>query len=218
MHLSNRLYRKQECLVRAAAQLQAAPDVAIGLVQIERAQCRAQRDSLLQLAQVIRIQFRVELRLTDQKDLQQLFLRRFQVRQKPDFLQHLDRKVMRLIYHQNRGQTLLKAANHKATQVEQKFAFGFTRCGKPEVASNVLQELVRRQPRVEDIGVIYIPTVQQVQQAAYQQRLACAYFPGHDHETLVPAHAVVERRQGLVVALGRKQERRIRGNLEGVPL
>ena len=82
-----------------------------------------------------------------------------------------------------------------------------------------MQELHRRQPAVEDVGVgDVVALLEQLQQAAQQQGLTSADLAGQHHEALVPAHAVIQRRQRLIMSGRSEQERRIGDDLERPPL
>src|SRR5208282_1714609 len=87
-----------------------------------------------------------------------------------------------------------------------------------EVPGNILQELDRRKPAIEYVGVSNVALIQQLQQAADEQRFAGAHFSGHDHESLVASDSVIESRQRLVVSPRGKQKKRIRSDLEGITL
>src|ERR1700722_2751990 len=218
MYLENRVVGKNYSRIRAARQLQAAMNVTLRLVDIQRRQVRTQGNPLLELPQIDRIQLLVEFGLPHQKNLQQLLLRRLQIGEQPDFLQHLHRKMVSFVHHQHRGQTLLMTRNHERTQIQQKIALGLARGRQPKITGNILQEIGGCQPRIEHIRISHVAAAQQLQQAAHQQSLARAYFPGHDHEAFAPPHSVVQRRQRLVVSLRREKKRWVRSNLERVAL
>src|SRR5580700_953485 len=218
VYLEDGVVRKKHSRIRASRQLQAAVNVTFGLVDIQRRQMGTQGNALLELPQIHRIQLLVEFGLPHQKNLQQLLLRRFQIGQQPDLLQHFHRKMVSFVDHQHRGQALLVTRNYERTQVQQKVALSLARGGQAKITSHVLQEIDRREPRVEDICIGHVAAAQQLQQAAHQQGLARAYFPGHYHEAFAPPHSVVKRCQRLVVSLRREKKRRVWSNLERVAL
>ena len=70
------------------------------LIALEGAQLPAHRDALAQLAQVPTPEILVELRLTDQDDLDQLPVLGLQVREQPNLLEHRGAEVLRLVDHE----------------------------------------------------------------------------------------------------------------------
>src|SRR3984957_11085095 len=218
VYFENSVVGKKYSRIRAARQLQAAVNVTLGLVDIERRQVGAESNTLLELPQIDRIQLLVEFGLPDQQYLQQLLLRRFQIGQQPDFLEHFHRKMVSFVHHQHRGQALLMPRNYERTQIQQKVTLGLARSRQSKITGNILQEIGRRQPRIEDIRIGHVAPAQQLQQAEHQQGLARAYFPGHYHEAFASPHSVVQSRQRLVVSLRREKKRRVGSNLERVAL
>src|SRR3984957_3698247 len=126
--------------------------------------------------------------------------------------------MVSFIHHQHRGQALLMTSNYERTQIQQKVAFGLARSRQPKITGNILQEVGRRQPRVEDIRIGHVAAAQELQQAAHQQGLARAHFPRHYHEAFAPPHSVVKRRQRLVVPFRREKKRGVGCNLKRVAL
>jgi uncharacterized membrane protein len=87
--------------------------------------------------------------------------------------------MMRFVDHQHRGQFLFAARDHVTGQLQQQFALVLARGGQSEIAGDILQELERRQPSVEHVGVLdVIALLQQLQQAAQQQSLAGPHLSG----------------------------------------
>ena len=164
------------------------------------------------------VELLVQFGLSHQQDLEQLFARRLEVGQETDLLEHFCRNMVRFVDHQHGGEFLLMARNHVVAQHQQKLALVLARHVEPEVAGNILQELDGREPAIEYVGVGNIALIQQLQQAADEQRFAGTDFSGHDHESLVTSDAVVQRRQRFVVSPGGKKKKRIRSDLEGITL
>ena len=123
---------------------------------------------------------------------------------------------MSFIHHKHSREFLLMACNQVAAQLEQKFALVFSRPGKSQIAHHVLQELKRGQAAIEDVCIRDVTMSKQLQQATDEKGLTGPHLPGHYHETLVPANAVVKRSQSLIVSACGKQERGIWGDLEGI--
>src|SRR5579864_2588168 len=211
-------HRKRFSRVRASCDLQAPIDVPTRLIQIEGAQVRMQRNSLLQLPQVDRIELLVQFLLSHKKNLQQLRLPCLKVRQEPNFSQHIRRKVVGLVDYQNRGTSLLVTANEVTTQIEKKIALRLASRWDAEVPHDILQKLHRTEARVKDISECYVSALQYLQQAAHEYGLARAHFAGQHDESLAPLHPVIECCQRFIVLRRRKQKCRIRRDVEGVSL
>ena len=131
IHGGDGFWRKQRRRIRTSRQLKPALDVSLGLIRIQRHEVRAQGNSLLQLPQADGIEFFIQFRLSDQKNLQQLLLRSFEIAQEPDFFQNFRRKVMGFVDHQSCCQFLLAARNHIVRNLQQQFAFILAGGGSP---------------------------------------------------------------------------------------
>src|SRR5579862_4384420 len=97
IHGSDSLRWKQNRWIRASRQLQPALDVTLGLIRIQRHEVGAQSDSLFQLPQADRVELLVQLRLSDQQNLQQLLLWRLQVAQQSDLFKNFCREMVRFV-------------------------------------------------------------------------------------------------------------------------
>src|ERR1039458_5161535 len=127
--------------------------------------------------------------------------------------------MMGFVDHQYGRQFLLAARNHVTGQLQQEFTLVLARGRQSQIAGNVLQKLQRRQPSVEYVRILdVVALLQRLQQTAEQKGLARSAFAGQDDESLMPPDAIVKRGQSFVVPPGRKQERRIRSNLERIAL
>ena len=67
----------------------------------ELARFGAQRDALPELPELRLVELLFEFGLARENDLQQLFRGSLQIRQQPDFLEHLRRKILRLVDDQH---------------------------------------------------------------------------------------------------------------------
>src|ERR1035438_10203446 len=110
-------------------------------------------DPLLQLPEFCGVQFVIQLRLPDQQDLQQFFLRGFQIRQKTNFFKDLARKMVRLVYYQDGRELSRTSGDRILAEIEKNLALVPARGRKAKVARDVLQELNWRQTIVKDVGV-----------------------------------------------------------------
>ena len=77
--------------------------VGAGLLLAERHQLVLDRHALLELPQLQRPQHRLQIRLADEDDLQQLLLVGLEVRQNADLLEDLQREVLRLVDDEQRA-------------------------------------------------------------------------------------------------------------------
>ena len=76
-------------------------DVAVSLFERELARLGAERDALPELPELRLIQLLFKFGLAGEHDLQQLFSGSLQIRQQADFLEHLRRKILRLVNDQH---------------------------------------------------------------------------------------------------------------------
>src|SRR5208283_432965 len=122
---------------------------------------------LLQLPECSGVQFVIKLRLPDQQNLQQFFLRGFQIRQKTNFFKDVGRKMVRFVYHQNGGELSRTSGDHIIAEVKKNLALVPARGRKTKVARDVLQELNRRQTIVKNVRVgDVVVSPEQLKQAA----------------------------------------------------
>ena len=106
----------------------------------------------------------------------------------------------------------------EAIQHVDQFVFGLARNLQPEIARDIAHEFERRKRRIENQGEGHIAALQQPQQRAQNERLPRAHLARQNHKSAVRRHPVVQRSERLVVPRRRKQERRIRRDLERVSL
>ena len=85
-----------------------------------------------------------------------------------------------------------------------------------EIVRQHLEELLRRQARIEQRGEDDLLGGQKIAQALEHHGLARAHFPGQDHEAFAALHAVDEVRQRLLVLRAAEQKRRVRAQAERV--
>ena len=123
------------------------------LVARERADVPAQRDALVQLRQLGVREQRAQLRLSDQDDAQQLLGGGLEVREEPQLLQHLDRQRLRLVHHDDGA-----AARRRRCSRRWRFSWSMSVFllvdvrRQAELDVDRLQQLERRQGRVDDVG------------------------------------------------------------------
>jgi hypothetical protein len=170
------------------------------------------------LAQLRSIEQTHQLRLTDEDDLQQLLLRRLQVRQQADLLEDLRAEVLRLVDDQHGAPPAgMRLQQVTVDRVDQHFeARGPVGIRDPQLVAYRRQELDVGQPRIEDQRDVDVGR-ELIEEAAADRRLAGADLARQLDESSGGANAVQEVREGLAVAIahvdvlriGRDRERRV---------
>src|SRR5664279_6216690 len=110
-------------------------------------------DSLLQLPECGGVQFVIQLWLPNQQNLQQFLPGGFQIRQKANFFQKVGRKMVRFVYHQDRGELSRTSVDQILAEIEKNLALVPARGRETKVARDILQELNGRHPIVEHLRV-----------------------------------------------------------------
>ena len=89
--------RLEPNLTARAGDVQAVMDVAIGLLLVEIGERAADRHALVELRHLRRANLVEQLRLSDENDLNELFLIGLEVREHANLLEELRREVLRLV-------------------------------------------------------------------------------------------------------------------------
>ena len=110
------------------------------------------------------------------------------------------------------------AVNNVGAQFEKEFRLVLSGGFEPKITRDILQKFHRAQNRIEDVGKCYVSAIQNLKEAPHKNGLACSHLTREDDKSFAPLDSVVQGRQRLVVFLGRKQKRRIRRDIEWVPL
>ena len=120
--------------------------------KVQRLQLAAQADALFELTQLVGIHFVIQLWLSHQHNLEELLPFGFQIREKPDFFQHISPQILRFIHNQRGGKPPAVTLHEKL--IEGNKQIGLTGGGmlQAEVDEHVLQEFARIQCRIEDIS------------------------------------------------------------------
>ncbi len=127
--------------------------------------------------------------------------------------------MVRFIDYQNCRQVFLAAGNDVMRNLQQKLTLVLAASRESQITDDVLQEFDGRQTAVKYVRVRDIPVLlQRLQQTAEQESLAGSNLSGQDDEAFAPTDAIEKSGQGFIVPSGRKQERRIRRNLERIAL
>ena len=124
--------RKSDHRRQALPRYEAPTDVIAGLFRAERAEIATQRDPLLELPQLMGIEFLIEFRLARKHDLQQFLLRSLQVESKGVSLPGFRRQVMRFVHHQHRRQSPSCLCNRKLFNTWINSSFALPAAGKPK--------------------------------------------------------------------------------------
>src|SRR5579872_2333262 len=176
-----------------------------------------QRNPLLELTKVCRVEPPIEFRLADQHDLKKLAALILQIAEEANFLEHFPAQKMRLVNDQDRGLIDFLALREECVKLKKHFALILAGDGQTQVRHGVAEKLFGRKQSVENIGVLNTELVQLIREAAEHESLSGAYFAGHDHESFVRADTVVKTRERFVMARRRVHEIRIRADIERIP-
>src|SRR5262245_22593726 len=174
----------------------------------------AKSDALLELTQRWTIQLVQQLRLSNEKDLQQLLRLGLEVREKPDLLESLEAQVLRLVEGEHGVLTRPPPLDQEVVQGDQPLDVGLAGLGDAEVLQHVLENPLEGQGRVEDEGRGAI-ALQATEERAQERGLAGADLAGEQDEALVLLDAVEQLRQSLPVPWGGVEETRIGRGVEG---
>ncbi len=164
--------------LHAAGDLQPEANIGIDIAGTQGQQVVASGNALSQLAQQGLAQHLLQLWLTDQHHLQQLFLVGFEVGQQAQLLQHLWQQMLGLI-HQHHAALACRQIGQQvvANKVEQQLDPRFGGVGKLKLVTDGRQQIPLGQRRIQDIGDLGLGG-QLLQQAAGDGGLAGAYFTG----------------------------------------
>ena len=151
-----------------------------------------------ELTQVSPGQELAELGLADQDHLQKLLLRRLQIRQEANLLQHAGAKVLGLVDDQHGPPAPRVGVEQRERQrVEQHLeAGGPLRVRDPELVAHCGDQLDRGEPGTEDHGDVDLGG-QLLQQGAADRGLARAHLTGQLHEAPALADPVEQMGQSL---------------------
>src|SRR5262249_53134840 len=195
--------------------VQAVAHVLAALLGVHRAEMAPDADPLPQLAQVLGGELLLQLGLTEQHDLQQLRSLGLEVREQPQLLERLGREILRLVDDQQHAAPLAARLDEEGIEYVGELGTRFAERRQPELAVDRLEQLERRQRRIEQerhFGLRAEPP----QQGAAQRRLPGADLPGDRHEPFALLDPVDEVPEHLAVRSGQVEEARIRAEREGL--
>src|SRR5215813_1961848 len=177
----------------------------------------AKTDALLELAQLGTIQLVQELRLPNEKDLQQLLRIGLEVREEPDLLEGFEAQVLGLVEGQHGVLTGPAPLDQEVVQGDEPLNVGLTRLDDAEVLEHVLENSLEGQGRVENKGRGAV-ALETAQERAQERSLAGADLAREEDEPLVLLDAIEQLRESLPVPGGRVEEAQIRVGIEGLLL
>ena len=180
----------REDVVLRAGNPQPVADVRARLVLAERLQVITPRDALRDLPHLGPIEQLAQLRLPDQDYLQQLLLRRFEIRQQAHLLEQLGRKRLRFVDDQDDAPPLgMRLHQVRVQHVDVRFDRAVGGLRTPQLLHDRRKELERRELRRKDQRDIGLRG-QLFEHAADQRRLAGADLARELNETATLGDAV----------------------------
>src|SRR5207237_849035 len=126
VYLSQRLRHEADRLP-AAGDRQTMRDVRRDRFFVERLQLVPNGAALVELPQLRRSQQRLQVQLSDEDDLQQLFLVGLEIRQDPDLLEHRQRQVLRFVDDEHRTRLDRNQRQQKVVQRVDQLLFADVR-------------------------------------------------------------------------------------------
>ena len=199
---------REELGVGGAGGGEARLDVFAELLATQRQQPAVDGDALAELAKAGIAELLAELGLTREDDLEDLLLRRLEVRQQAEVLQHRVVEVLRFVDQQRDVAPLAQLLEQELVQALQHVEPLAVVHRQVELAEDVLEDLVEGDVGVEDEHRTR-RLVEVVEQLLQQRRLAGAGLADECDEALALGDAVVQRRERLAVAGVQVQELRI---------
>ena len=177
-HVSNHSPAEQVRSVIARG-LKAKSQISPGVLGIERQEVEAMGNAFAKLPDILLAQILIQLRLSEQHDLQQFIVLRFQVGEQADFLQRGNRHPLRFL-HEDHNLSLLAVAFHQIF-VQRVRYFQAARVlwyAQLHLERNGVKNFFRRHTRICQIDGFNIRRQTGLQHTA-QHRFAAAHFPGH---------------------------------------
>jgi len=177
----------------------------------ERPEVIARGHALGELPKVAPGQELGQLGLTDQNDLKELFLRRLQIRQEANLLQHAGAQILSLVDDQHRPPAARVSVEQSLGQrVDQDFeARGPRRVRDPQLVAYRGEQLDRGEPGIEDHRDVDVRG-QLFQQGAADRGLSRAHLARELHEVAALAEPVEQVGESLAVSVAQIEVARIR--------
>ncbi len=167
-------------------------DVLAGFQLAQRGQVTGSNNSLPQLLHAGVLQGLTKLLLPQQKTLQQRHGGRLKIRQHPQFLQRLDRQILRLVHHQQHSPPLPSVTAQKILEMLQQSGFAYILIRQTKCGCHTAQQLISFQLGRHQLGSDYLAGIQFGEQIVNQGRLTGSYSAGNDDKTLTLTQAVAQ--------------------------
>ncbi|MEZ6194475.1 MAG: hypothetical protein R3F20_01930 [Planctomycetota bacterium] len=198
--------------------LHAVHEVLEGLLHAERRQVIAHRDALPQLPETGVLDLLLQLGLPEQEDLDELLGLGLEVRDQPDLLHRREGQVLRLVDDEDDVAVLGELLDEELVdRVEDRDPVSLLDV-EPELAGDGVEELDPGQTGVRHQRGDGALGLEVAQERAAERRLAGPDLSRDHREPLAGLHGVEELGEGLVVALAREEEARVRRVVEGRPV
>src|SRR5262252_1066383 len=171
----------EEPEVRRPGDAKSRADVVPRFLRGQGQDAAAKTDALLELAQLGTIQLVQELRLPDEKDLEQLLRIGLEVREEPDLLEGFEAQVLGLVEGQHGVLTGPAPLDQEVVQGDEPLDVGLTRLDDAEVLEHVLENSLEGQGCVENKGRGAV-AFETAQERAQERRLAGADLAREEDE------------------------------------
>src|SRR6202021_3049803 len=100
-----------------------------------------------------------------------------QVRKETRLSECVRGQIVRLVDNQDTRHLFRATLDKELAEIQQKLAFIFSRGWQAEIGKNILQEVSRREPAIEQVGVGNILAIfQEPQKTPQRQGLPCPHF------------------------------------------
>ncbi len=196
--------------------LQTVLDVALRFVFVERSQVIRRNDALAKLLHILSVHHRAQLRLADQKALQQCLVFQLKIGQHAQFLDRLRREILRFVDDKQGALAIDGQLAEKSLQRSEQDGLADRPNGKPEGNPDGAQDVVGVESRADELRRNDLGAIELLEQAADDRRLAGTDLSGDDDETLALVKPVLEICERALVPSASEEKRRIRVELEGL--
>ena len=202
--------RGKNLSLRPGSDVEAMLNIRRRILRRKRTQAPADRHTLPQLPERVRVEFRLEFRLPHQDDLNQFRRGGFQVGKQSNLFKGLDRKVLSLVNNQDHSAIATVAIQEEGVQGRKQLAPGAPLGDQAKLLADGLEKFEVVVARVEedrDFAVGFDP----FEQAPTQGRLSGPHFTRQHDKPLALLKSVDEMRKGLPMGVREVKEGWIRG-------
>jgi hypothetical protein len=171
------------------------------LLPAEGRQVIARRHALRQLPQVPLSQKVVELRLSDEHNLNQFLRIGLEIRDQANLLENIAREILCFVDDENDVLALAPGLEQELVERIDQLLVAFAFAGDTEVPIYRAEELLRTERRIEDECTDRV-FVQPIQKVAAQRRLSRPDLAGNGHEATTLSQTELEMSECLIVVAG----------------